>query len=175
MLACPTEKGKQVRIYGITVTEELRERFLRSVNIDGPIPEFRSDLGNCWLWTGTIDKRPRKNYGKFSPGRRLTIGAHRFSFLISGQEIPKGKQLDHLCRNPSCVRPSHLEPVTRRENILRGTSPAAINARKTHCENGHPLVVRSSGFRWCPICMAQWENDYKQKTGRAKNLPRPAR
>jgi len=34
--------------------------------------------------------------------------------------------------NRRCVNPDHLEPVTRRENILRGQSLMAHNARKTH-------------------------------------------
>jgi hypothetical protein len=53
--------------------------------------------------------------------------------------IPEGKQLDHLCRNRACINPEHLEPVTAKENILRGESFSAKNARKTHCIHGHEL------------------------------------
>jgi hypothetical protein len=34
--------------------------------------------------------------------------------------IPENLELDHLCRNPACVRPDHLEPVTHLENLRRG-------------------------------------------------------
>lgn len=43
------------------------------------------------------------------------------------------------CRNRACVRPSHLEPVTGKVNSLRGLGAGALNARKTHCVNGHPF------------------------------------
>lgn len=35
--------------------------------------------------------------------------------------IPVGLDLDHLCRVRSCVNPDHLEPVTRAENLRRGS------------------------------------------------------
>jgi hypothetical protein len=33
--------------------------------------------------------------------------------------VPEGLELDHLCRVTTCVRPSHLEPVTTGENVRR--------------------------------------------------------
>ena len=60
-------------------------------------------------------------------------------FAMIFGEVPKGLQLDHLCRVRDCVNPYHLEAVTQQENILRGESASAKHARKTHCINGHPL------------------------------------
>jgi hypothetical protein len=54
--------------------------------------------------------------------------------------IPLGKEPDHLCRVRRCCNPDHMELVTSRENVLRGVSPAANNARKTHCNRGHELT-----------------------------------
>ena len=34
--------------------------------------------------------------------------------------IGDGLVIDHLCRNPRCVNPDHLEPVTTAVNTLRG-------------------------------------------------------
>lgn len=65
----------------------------------------------CWFWRGHINNR---GYGKF--GRDF---AHRFAYIVSGGTIAEGLEIDHLCRRPNCVRPDHLEPVTRSENLRR--------------------------------------------------------
>jgi hypothetical protein len=72
--------------------------------------------------------------------------------------VPDGLVLDHFaCDNPPCVNPSHLRPVTHWENSSRGNSPAAVNARKTHCKNGHEFTPENTGTlhgygRWCREC-----------------------
>ena len=95
----------------------------------------------CWTWTGAITS----GYGSFWNGER-SVYAHRYSFELAMGEIPAGKNLDHLCRNPSCVRPSHLEAVTQRENLLRGqTTVPAVNSAKTHCPRGNVYDEANTG------------------------------
>src|SRR5665647_2266757 len=48
------------------------------------------------------------------------VYAHRWSYEHHFGPVPDGLHLDHLCRNTICVNPEHLEPVTQRENVLRG-------------------------------------------------------
>ncbi|WP_420716357.1 HNH endonuclease signature motif containing protein [Streptomyces sp. H27-H1] len=67
--------------------------------------------------------------------------AHRAAYELERGSIPEGADLDHLCRIRSCVNPWHLEPVSERENALRGNGPTGINARKTSCPSGHPYDV----------------------------------
>src|SRR5882672_6137680 len=98
----------------------------------------RTGLGDCWLWTGS---RTRKGYGRVQWDGR-TVQAHRLVYELLVGPIPVGLYLDHLCRNPRCVRPDHCEPVSNGENVLRGFGPPAVNARKTHCLRGHPLPDR---------------------------------
>ena len=78
------------------------------------------ELG-CWVWLG---RSSRNGYGRISM-RGLEVQVHRVLFSIIFGPIPKGQVLDHLCKNRSCVKPTHMEPVTVRENTLRGDSPAA--------------------------------------------------
>lgn len=75
-----------------------------------------------------------KGYVLLQRGGR-SVKAHRAIYARWIGKIPDGMQLDHLCRNPSCVNPAHLEPVTSKENTRR--SPF-FNGRKTYCPKGHP-------------------------------------
>jgi len=114
----------------------------------------RQDQG-CWIWTGT---RTLHGYGSFCDnGPKVLV--HRWSYEQHVGPIPDGLVIDHLCRNPPCVNPDHLEPVTQRENLMR--SPivlSAINARKTHCVRGHEFtpentyIQPATGKRRCRTC-----------------------
>lgn len=107
---------------------------------------------NCWLWHGA---KMKDGYGNFKAAGRF-VRAHRYAYELLVGPIPEGLVLDHLCRVPLCVNPSHLEPVTRRENVLRGETVAASNAAKTHCKKGHPLsgdnLYEHGHSRHCRVC-----------------------
>lgn len=91
--------------------------------------------GVCWEWTGSL----LDGYGVFQTTKRRTRSAHRWSYEHLVGPVPAGLELDHLCRNRRCVDPNHLEPVPQRVNTMRGSGITAVNARKTHCVNGHPF------------------------------------
>lgn len=109
---------------------------------------------DCWIWTGA-KAGPGEKYGYIRVDGK-TLRAHRFAYEALVGAIPKGLQLDHLCRVRACVRPDHLEPVTNRENGLRGESFAAQQARRTHCSQGHPYNEENThhyrGKRYCRTC-----------------------
>jgi hypothetical protein len=127
---------------------------------------------DCWSWTGALDPY---GYGRFNL-RRKTVLAHRFSYERFVGAIPVGLELDHLCRNRRCVNPSHLEPVTGHENVLRSESPSALNARKTHCFRGHALsgdnLSRWNNHRICVACRRA--SDLKRPSGWERSRQRAA-
>jgi HNH endonuclease len=89
----------------------------------------------CWLW---LTGRSRR-YGQFTVDGRH-VGAHRFAWeLHHGRPVPNGMVIHHRCRVTRCVNPRHLMLGTQDENIMRDTSPPAVNARKLECLRGHPL------------------------------------
>lgn len=89
----------------------------------------------CWLWVGSYDG---DGYGMFGVTHRRTSRAHRVAYEFLVGPIPLDLELDHLCRNPGCVNPVHLEAVPHRINVLRGNGLTAQHAAKTHCPQGHP-------------------------------------
>ena len=66
----------------------------------------------CWEWTGTLIKG---GYGKITYGSKQAV-AHRVSYEMSGEVIPAGMDIDHICHNRACVRPEHLRLATRKQN-----------------------------------------------------------
>lgn len=120
--------------------------------------------GECWIWTGY---RNEAGYGRiaFGDGKQYV---HRLMYQIFHGPILEGLTIDHLCRNPACVNPAHLEAVTMRENVLRGDGPTAQRARSTHCVEGHAFDAKNTywtprGYRDCRKCRARRERDRQRR------------
>jgi hypothetical protein len=112
-----------------------------------------SDSG-CWEWQASLTAG---GYGQYYPRKGDPQRAHRITYTVLVADIPDGLVIDHLCRNPLCCNPVHLEPVTSRENTIRGIGFAARYAAATHCPHGHPyaganLRIRRCGRRACREC-----------------------
>ncbi len=125
-----------------------------------------SQVGDCWIWTGTFDKN---GYGRLHrPGRQAgAVRAHRFSYEYHIAEIPEGLTLDHLCRVPACVNPWHLAPVTSGENVRRQ------HAAKTHCKHGHEFTEANTardqyGKRVCIECGRRRRREFQRAKRRCK-------
>lgn len=95
------------------------DRFWAKVDKRGPVPSYRPDLGECWVWTAG---RSKAGYGTFNRGGRIYDLAHRVAYELLVGPIIEGLCLDHLCRVRHCVRPSHVEQVTWNENLRRGAA-----------------------------------------------------
>lgn len=100
----------------------------------------KAEGDGCWVWTGALNNpggRRRDTYGRLRRMDKLIV-AHRFAYEDVVGPVPEGLQLDHLCRNTTCVRPDHLEPVTHLENMRRGIASREQErlAAADHSETG---------------------------------------
>ena len=143
-----------------TVMTRIHTRVVRPMGHDG-----------CWIWMGALNGC---GYAQIKC-EEVRMMVHRITYQHHRGPIPEGLELDHKCRVRFCVNPYHLEPVTTKTNILRGFGRGAIEARMTHCKNGHPLeganlLVRKNGHRRCRICLRAWFRDwYKRKRNEHAN------
>ena len=142
------------------ITTPPEVRFWRHVDKDGPLPPFHPELGNCWLWVGSLDPQ---GYGHFWDGSRSADGrpiygliyAHRFAY----GETPKGIEVSHLCEVENCVRRSHLTETTHKQNVRYGNGRVAKIAAATTCLRGHLMnesntYIRKNGTRQCLACVS---------------------
>ena len=101
------------------------------------------DENGCVIWLGASSR----GYGYFGK-----MPAHRWIYQHHHGVIPKGLEIDHRCRNRGCVEASHLEAVTREENVRR------YKYSKSHCPKGHEYTPENSllrgamGHRICRTC-----------------------
>ena len=109
----------------------------------------------CLLYLGHITEQ---GYGRIKI-KDKSYRVHRLIFEHFHGPLAVGLMPDHLCRVRHCIHPDHMEAVTNRVNLMRGVSPSAICARKTHCSKGHPYGEessvtpnRSKARRICRIC-----------------------
>lgn len=131
---------------------DLVERVEARINRNGPLSLRKGAPGHCWTWRGA----PNCNgYGRIRISGQDNM-AHRVTYELANGPIPAGLQVDHLCRNRMCVRPSHLEAVTQRINLLRGHTIVAREAVVTHCPQEHPYdelnTYHYRGMRYCRAC-----------------------
>jgi len=115
-----------------TTRVPLAERLWTKIDRRGP--------DECWPW---LASKNQAGYGKIGAGGYGTtpLYAHRVvKELVDGPPPAADMVIDHLCRNPSCCNPAHLEWVTHRTNTLRGTAPMVRVYLTGRCMRGHLLT-----------------------------------
>lgn len=137
---------------------------MRLSAIERVLPRLIENDNGCWLFEGAKDK---DGYGQLTTrsddGRSKSHRSHRVVWEHVVGLLRPWQVLDHRCPggpNRACANPAHLAPVTTRENTLLGRGPAALNAVRTTCVNGHPFTPdntyvrsRKGGGRICKTCI----------------------
>lgn len=133
------------------------------------------DANGCWIWTAA---RNAYGYGIIRLNGKHFM-THRFMYESHNGPIPEGLDLDHLCRVRCCINPEHLEAVSRKTNLLRGTTVTARNAAVTHCPRGHEYTEANTGrtrrgSRYCKRCNVDRVSAYQREHGRLRSRKRSA-
>lgn len=130
-----------------------------------PVPIRDKETG-CLIWRGRVDDN---GYGK-----RGSAWAHRLAYEASNGPIPPGWDVDHLCRIPLCVEPTHLEAVPPETNQERRVE----SNRRERCPQDHLLgganliqITTRPNERHCRECKKK--RDTKRR--RALDIPERAR
>lgn len=103
------------------MTERDLQRFWRKVDSSG-------GQAACWPWLACRDTF---GHGRFRLGKNRVM-AHRLAYeLATGQHIPEGAVVRHLCNNPTCCNPAHLAVGTHADNVADRVA-AGRSARGEH-------------------------------------------
>lgn len=97
----------------MTITPYEACKFMRNV--------LQGDHG-CWLWAGHLNP---DGSGQFRIWKRRFV-AKRFAKFIEVGDIPQGMCVVNKCSTRSCVNPSHLKIVTRKQLRRLPNSQAAV-------------------------------------------------
>lgn len=131
---------------------------MKKTRFENRLASFAAEPDKCWDWPDAVTKTGYGSTLVHIDGVRFT-SPHRAAYTLLVGAIPEGTELDHLCRNRRCMNPRHLEPVSHRENVLRGNGPAAKHAVLKLCKRGHELAPRTDKYgrppwshRYCPTC-----------------------
>ena len=126
-----------IAVRGLSVSEIHRpDLFWPKVDrINGPV---LGAFGRCWPWTRR--RLPRQGYGIFGVLGRVTT-AHRVAYVLTNGDIDDGVVVRHVCDNPPCCNPAHLEAGTNADNArdaaVRGRLRAKLSA-------AHVLEIRAA-------------------------------
>ena len=116
---------------------------------------------SCWVWNGALVR----GYGVINVDGK-TEYVHRVVYAASGKKFDKRLTLDHKCRNPRCVNPEHLEPVTRSENVRRMNSAQP----RDRCRKGH--LYSEFGKTKSGSCIKCYESSPSRRRG-STSEPKP--
>jgi hypothetical protein len=147
---------------------DLVDRILLKITVD-------PDSG-CWVYpTSATDGYARVTVRSDSTrSGYTTVRPSRVVYEAQVGPIPEGLELDHVralgCTSTACCNPAHLEPVTGRENKLRGDTVLAANLVKTRCPAGHDYdetntYIYPNGSRSCRACKAEYQRSLRRQQG----------
>jgi len=125
----------------INISERDYERFWSKV-------DTTNNIDDCWDWTAGLLKC---GYGQFKTTfMHSPIGAHRFSYQLYFGPIPfchiknwDYHEVMHLCNNPKCVNPTHLElgDTSLNGKYMAESKRSLSNELNSSCKYSDKLIL----------------------------------
>jgi hypothetical protein len=113
---------------------------------------FINPHSGCWEW-----QRGRTNIGYGQVWFRNKVEkAHRASFMLAKGDIPKDREIDHLCFTRACINPDHLRLVTHKENCRSTRKAKSLFCKRGHEYTEKTLFMTKKETRVCKVC--RYEN-----------------
>jgi hypothetical protein len=114
----------------------------------------------CWLWLDTVGKNGRP----LSHVRGKPISTYTLSYTLVNGPVPPGMVADHRCRITTCIRPLHLEAVTRTHN--EQLKLLHFRLKRKQCPRGHKCtestrLLSPRGGLLCRACIADDRSAFK--------------
>jgi len=120
----------------------------------------------CWLWMLSLGSH---QYPQGFNGTTVVL-AHRFSYEAFVGAIPENYEVDHKCKNRSCVNPDHLEATTKIANRRRQFGYfCEADLQDDACPKGHPYR-RVSGKVVCNKCALEHQKIYRARDQGSKQI-----
>ena len=108
----------------------------------------------CWIWTGSKNK---DGYGAFKISNK-SAAAHRLSYEMFNGKINESMCIMHVCDNPSCVNPFHLQEGTHMKN-MQDMVLKNRNSKFGKTSKYHGVSYRSDINRWRSFVI--WDGNKK--------------
>jgi len=119
---------------------------------------------DCWIWQGGLSHNGYAITSVNGSGRN----ADRVYYEQAYGPIPEGMQVDHLCVDPRCVNPAHLEAVspavnTQRSRVAKLTAEDVVQIRDLYSSGamGTDLADRygvTAGCIYAVTTYRTWRN-----------------
>jgi len=116
----------------------------------------------CWVWTGRVDRKT--GYG-WTRRTGVDAQAHRVLYQEKHGPLPPGHaiELHHLCENPTCCNPDHLEPLTLSAHRFRHSKMTPEKAELIRASSEtHMALARKFGVSPALIWMIRNGRAYEQ-------------
>lgn len=139
---------RKVRYPEERTTVPIADRFWAKADISGG-PDA------CWPWTGMrYSARSQRGlyYGAFMVANKKHY-AHRIAYELRTGRSLGNTLIDHACHNTLCVNPTHLRPVTNKQNQENRKGPERTSQARVRGvrpnKNGWQATVQHNGKRYC--------------------------